>query len=154
MTPNDRIEQSNSAARRDAEPPAVVDRVDQDHHGLRSRVAALRLAASAAEPRPDDFADRVIELVALVGSHFQLEEESGMFIDITAQTPELGHRVQRLLDQHHELRRRFGDVVDRLMIGEDIAPALLEALDELMAHERAETQLIQDAYLTDLGRGD
>lgn len=155
MTVNDRTEPSNSVVRGPSEPPAVVDRVDHDHQGLRSRVAALRLiAASPTEPKPDDFADRVLELVATVGNHFRLEEESGMFVDITAQSPELGSRVQGLLEQHHELRHRFSSIVDRLVSGEEIAPALVEALDALIAHERAETELIQDAYLTDLGRGD
>jgi uncharacterized protein involved in exopolysaccharide biosynthesis len=155
MIGDERIEQSNRQPRTDADPPEVVGRVDDDHQTLRAKVDALRQALTAPDRvSPQAFAAQVESLAAQLESHFALEEDSGMFVDITSQVPELGHRVQRLLNQHVELRAAFADILERLRARQDVAAALTEALDDLVAHERSETQLIQDAYLTDLGRGD
>lgn len=79
-----------------------------------------------------------------------------MFVDITAQRPELGRRVQRLLEQHHELRTAFAEalVAAREETVRHVAPQVIAAIDELGEHERAETELLQEAYLTGLGTGD
>jgi hypothetical protein len=135
----------------------TFEHVLQQHRELDQLVTTLRVIAET--PRACDL-PAVPELLRRLESklvaHFELEERGGDYDHIVAQRPELEHKVTKLLAEHARILGAFGALVARSATTSvwDLAPQLIEAIDALQRHERAETRLMQDAFLVDLATGD
>lgn len=93
--------------------------------------------------------------------HFALEEMGGYLSEIVSKAPRLTRRTQQLEKQHSVLAHCTEELVACAAHGVSAPEAWLEVerrfdalRAELMAHEAAENDLIREALMGDIGRGD
>ncbi|ADB16348.1 hypothetical protein Psta_1673 [Pirellula staleyi DSM 6068] len=108
--------------------------------------------------------DRLELLRDQLALHFALEEAYGYFEDPVQVAPRLSQRAEALRSEHQELYANFCDLLDEaehkfydeheaeltIWIGD----RFLQFDRQLREHERAERELIFEAYDCDLGCGD
>jgi hemerythrin-like domain-containing protein len=90
---------------------------------------------------------------------FAMEEHDGYMIELRATHPHLLHKLNRLSDEHDHLRSSLRRIVPRLdLLPPDDLPALENLCRELSAfvaeldrHVHTEVQLLEEAYLQDIG---
>jgi hypothetical protein len=108
--------------------------------------------------------DRLGELRDQMALHFALEEAYGYFEDPVEVAPRLARQAAALRDEHQTLYADLCKLVDRAerMFYDDqpaelalwISPQFLRFETALRSHEARETELIYDAYDSDIGVGD
>ena len=88
--------------------------------------------------------------------HFQHEEEGDYLHDVLVRRPGLQGQVARLQSQHGTFLSE-GDALSRALLGEraprDWPARVVRLLEGLRRHEIAEVDLMQRAFLDDLGSG-
>lgn len=97
-------------------------------------------------------------LVDLCSTHFKVEEETGLHIELREQSPRLAGRLERLISDHDRILGTLQKLIADLP-AETIGPAeagpfkerVLSAVETLHEHERAENEIMMDAYWDDLG---
>jgi hypothetical protein len=136
-----------------------------EHQTLGHVIAALR-ATIGWNYQKADFS-RKLQSLRFVGKSFQrhlkhlmrLEEEGGYLSVVVASRPELKDTVDALGREHAEFRKGLVDILTRLR---HLAPTdhatfaattadLVALLDRLDEHGKKETDLLQEALLTDEG---
>jgi hypothetical protein len=86
--------------------------------------------------------------------HFEREEASDYFNDLAGAFPRLGRQIDQLRQDHAQMRANLSELAYGVERQSDLDGArvrlrdLLHMLDE---HERRESALFQDAFLTDEG---
>ncbi|MGD8316864.1 MAG: hemerythrin domain-containing protein [Myxococcales bacterium] len=97
-------------------------------------------------------------LVDLCSDHFRLEEETGLHIQLRDQSPRLASRLEQLLSDHSrildELQKVAADLPTDSVVANEVGPLkerALGALQDIREHERAENEVMMDAYWDDLG---
>jgi len=89
--------------------------------------------------------------------HFAFEEENGVLEQAAASAPRFARRIDGLRSQHVELRARIEALVPRREndgVGwARLHESFVAFRRTLLAHEQAENDLLQRAYLEDLGGG-
>ncbi len=97
-------------------------------------------------------------LIAVCSEHFELEEQNGMHVQLRDQSPRLAHRLKELLSDHarllEALQQLVADLPTRTVAPNEAGPLkdrVLGVLGELREHERAENEVMMDAYWDDLG---
>jgi hypothetical protein len=144
---------------------AIPQQVLVEHRTLAYITSALRATIGWKYQGAD--LSRKLESLRFVGQSFQrhlkhlmaLEEDDGYMAVVVAQCPELTDEVEALRKEHGDFRKSLGRILGRLRrvapddrttftkISDDLV-ALLEKLDN---HSRKETDLLQQALLTDEG---
>jgi hypothetical protein len=144
---------------------AIPQQVLIEHQTLAYVTSALRSTIGWKFQGSD--LSRKLESLRFVGQSFQrhlkrliaLEEEDGYMAVVLAARPELSEEVELLRKDHEHFRKSVSRILRRLgnvaptdhatftKVSDDLL-ALLEQLDE---HSRKETDLLQDALLTDEG---
>lgn len=112
------------------------------------------------ESRPASAVTLLDELHTHLVEHFALEEKGGYFRRVLRREPRLRGEAESLLDQHTLLLEALEAVRE---LASDVTASgewgsLREAFEtfmaDLLAHERGEDHLIQEAYGTDIGERD
>jgi len=100
-------------------------------------------------------------LAAHLEMHFELEEENEYFGNVVHRAPRLSEQVNQLLLQHKVLEIEVEGLVNRarkaLSENDDVselAARFHKFRKQLLDHEHAEIDLLQEAYTRDLGGGD
>jgi hypothetical protein len=148
-----------------------VQRTVREHEELRRRMEGLRTRAerasssapgSAPGPATAALVAALEEFRSLLVAHFAFEEESGLPEDLALKLPYVSEKTHSLRREH---ARILGELETLAGLGRTAAPAsahdvarfgagVLHLIDTVSRHEENETDLIQDAYLDDLGRAD
>lgn len=97
-------------------------------------------------------------LVELCVEHFRLEEQAGLHVQLREQSPRLAFRLENLLSDHlrilEALRKLVTDLpIESIASGEAdrVKERVLGVLEAVREHERAENEVMMDAYWEDLG---
>lgn len=143
-------------------PPSAVDAglLDSEHELLRREAAELLLLAEHGwtldRPMRDALVERLKRLCDRLREHFQHEEEGDYLHDVLVRRPGLQGQVARLQSQHGTFLSE-GDALSRALLGEraprDWPARVVRLLEGLRRHEIAEVDLMQRAFLDDLGSG-
>lgn len=134
--------------------PVTDDTQAQDHDQIRTLLADLE-----ARQAPDAIGAVVAELVRILPRHFGEEEAEGGFFDqLRDKRPELDHRLQGLAADHREMSRDLtylAEAIGEVNVAlEHMAQTKSRFVQRLRAHERQESRLMLDTYMTDLGTSD
>ena len=123
---------------------------------LGERLAALCGPSRAGDTR-NDIAGRLARLQSELAEHFAEEERVGFLPEAASLEPRLTHRARRILSQHDTLRVELSKVVSTLARGtadwHQVNENVSSFTSLLREHEQRENELINDAYLDDLGGG-
>ena len=100
-------------------------------------------------------------LAAHLEMHFELEEEDEYFGYVLRRAPRLSERVSQLLREHAGMKSEVDELVTmaRQAFAEngdtrELATRFRRFREHLLNHEKAEIDLLQEAYTCDLGSGD
>ena len=123
---------------------------------LDGRLATLRGPSRAGDVR-NDIAGRLARLQSELAEHFAEEERAGFLPEAAALEPRLAHRARRILSQHDMLRLELSKVASTLARGtadwHQVKENFAFFTVLLREHEQRENELINEAYLDDLGGG-
>ncbi len=150
---------------------AFLQEIKDVHHRLWETLAGLcelcddRMEEGAAPSHHclRQFCSLLCELRDQLALHFSLEEAYGYFDDPVDVAPHMCQRAEALRAQHQVLYLSACDLVDRVERAYDsrrttemsfLAECYQDFHKQLVAHEEAESELIQEAYADDLGVGD
>jgi hypothetical protein len=127
---------------------------------------SLAAILSSVGERPDDVGARIEmlrilrELESQLSAHFEYEEAGGYLAEALAVAPRLTRRAQRLRGEHSWFSERLVALARRAReAGESrgswaaLATGVRRFTCTLRHHELEENQLIQDAFMDDLGGG-
>lgn len=110
---------------------------------------------------PDSLPALLDELADELKTHFEHEEVGGYFLGVVDRAPRLIGHVESLKHQHGELRsaaRELAELAHRQKTNADDWPRLRtdceDFVDQLLTHEAAENDLLQEAYTQDIGEED
>ena len=146
---------------------AFLQEIKEDHHELRQ----LMHHTGAMFDRPDWMPAEIDQLATLLGKlrdqlamHFSLEEAFGYFEDAIESAPHLSRRAEDLRAQHATLYAilcRLAERCERLLHDkpvDDVLAALAADYRHFAAgfadHESQESELIVEAFNSDIGAGD
>lgn len=143
----------------------------EEHRDLRRQCAELGAFLEGERPEPggdeahawaEELGRRLVTLHDKLSSHFREEETAGLFQDLAESFPQSTFELKVLEGQHRVLLRELRSILpEALRFAEarpDAGPGLrrrtVALLDQLSAHEAAETALIQRLHLEDVGPAD
>ncbi len=139
----------------------IIDQIEQEHRDLELHFEMVRRVFEQNEQQPHVIQSHLAELLALLKTHFASEEDGGYFVSAVEMAPHLAAIADALEREHEQLLKRLEGLGARLSIDTsepiDIVSLRVEFvsfLDACAAHEHRENDLIQEAYLTDIGTGD
>ncbi|NLX56787.1 MAG: hemerythrin domain-containing protein [Planctomycetaceae bacterium] len=133
----------------------------EEHTKLRRLLSDLKdkLAQQSAAFR--EVVDTIQQLGDQIDVHFHAEEASDCFPELVNTAPRVSNRVATLLAEHDELRAEMHQIVQgtRSRSGtaedwEQLASQVEVFTGKLMAHERAENELVQEVFTDDIGSKD
>lgn len=91
-------------------------------------------------------------------NHFRLEEENGYLDSVREREPCLEHTVAKLAREHRKLLQELDDILAQLEQPQPVLESLHRHVrmwvHNVRGHEIRENDLIQDAFVYDLGAGD
>jgi hypothetical protein len=93
-----------------------------------------------------------------VTEHFAWEEKSGWTGAVLKQAPRLEHAVRHLVQQHRELAQSLDTLIDEAAaiphVDETFREKVLRWIERVREHEAQENELLEEAFVADLGAGD
>ena len=139
----------------------VGAKILSEHEDLRALLQTLeRQVQQPAGPDAwlENLRETLSRLVDLCSEHFRLEEQAGLHVQLREQSPRLAFRLEKLLSDHARILEALRKLVTDLPI-ESIASGgvdplkerVLGVLEAVHEHERAENEIMMDAYWQDLG---
>lgn len=142
-----------------------LERTLAEHFALRQQIRALeQLLKEHDDPGGENLAKTLTLLEAfdpVLREHFADEERGGYFSEVLRAAPRLSRRAERLAENHIELRERLEKLLDLTQKAADapdrwqkVTTGLAEFVKTLRAHEDEENDLVREAFMDDLGRGD
>ena len=152
-------------------PSEYAQHLRAHHSGLRQSVTALLDATSnattllrRAERAEEELAACLVMLLDLgreFPEHFALEEKDGYLAAALAAAPRYHRKAETLRKEHAKLCETIYALIDRARRAERSPEAWDELQGEvgqlaarLFAHEEAENDIVESAFLDDLGAGD
>ena len=135
--------------------------IARQHVQIEALIDALTSRFDAEKRATRNLVSLLNSLAAHLEIHFELEEEDEYFGYILNRAPHLSEQVDRLLHQHEILRSKVDQLVEMARQALDQKGSVAElaarfaefrALRE--QHERAEIDLLQEAFTCDIGAGD
>lgn len=145
-----------------------LEQVMQEHRDLSELVGELQRFLD--QSRPDigetgfhtwaaNLSERLVRLHDKLFRHFRYEEEGGMQEELLQRHPRAERQIGEVMGEHPEMLAEIRALMsDALSYSEGKVPSqpalrqrLLRILDQLHAHERAETELIQRLEYRDIG---
>ena len=143
-----------------------LEKIRAEHFALGQRMRQLEESFQQRQPEASGAAGArpVLELLEefdrVLREHFTSEERGGYFSEILAVAPRLSLRVARLKERHVEYRERSKLLLDLATKAAsesdwmEVQARLAAFLRALREHEREENELVREAFMYDLGRGD
>jgi len=135
--------------------------IARQHIQIEALVDALSSRFDSEQVASRNLVSLINSLAAHLEMHFELEEENEYFGIVLKRSPHLSGRVGQLLRQHETLQAEVDELVSKarqaLADGDDVtelATRFRKFRKLLLDHERAEIDLLQEAYTCDLGSGD
>jgi hemerythrin HHE cation binding domain-containing protein len=144
---------------------AIPQQVLVEHQTLAFVISALR--STIGWKFPGSNLTRKLESLRFVGQSFErhlkrlmaLEEADGYMEVVVSTRPELKEVVDTLQREHAQFRRRLSRILSALrkldptdhVTFDNVSHDLLALLDQLDEHGKKETDLLQEALLTDEG---
>jgi len=135
--------------------------IARQHIQIEALVDALTSRFDAGKAATRNLVSLLNSLAAHLETHFELEEENDYFGYILTREPRLAERVDNLRKEHEVLRAGVDELVDlaRYAFAKNSETTELVARfekfrEQLLKHEKAEVDLIQEAYTCDIGSGD
>jgi len=135
--------------------------IARQHIQIGALVDALSSRFDAEKMVTRNLVSLINSLAAHLEMHFELEEENEYFDLVLRRAPRLSNHVDQLLRQHTTLKTEVDALLTmaRHALAEggdvtEIAPRFGMFRKQLLDHERAEIDLLQEAYTRDLGGGD
>ena len=138
----------------------LFEQIQQDHAELRKLLGEVHQALSRREASVDAVASLIESLTVHLEAHFQEEEATGVFDQVTAREPRLCDRASALCAEHDQLRKTAAALnqaaksADGADWWDRLETAFHEFSKDLMRHEHEENELVQEAYEQDIGAGD
>jgi AraC-like DNA-binding protein len=113
---------------------------------------------SSGGPRLSELRSKLAAIQTHITTHFDYEEQSGWANSVLMQQPRLEHAVESLLQEHRELVAGLETLLEEA-VGHDVLPAgfggkVLRWIQRVRAHEARENDLLERAFIEDLGTGD
>lgn len=144
--------------REDSSP--VLNKIEAEHKDMREHLRELhRILDTRADPIRAITA--IGAFVACLREHFRHEDEGGFFAEITEVAPRLSSRAEAVSHEHAGLLTimeafdaKVRDTQDSSAWWNETSQEFHRLIKELMHHERREQELLQEAYLDDIGTGD
>ena len=142
------------------DPSPILNKIKAEHKDMRELLRELhRILDERLDPTRAITA--IGEFVAYLREHFKHEDEDGFFAEITEVAPRLSSRAEATSHEHVDLLTvmQAFDAKVRNTQGsaswwDEIGQEFHRLAKELMHHERREQELLQEAYLDDIGAGD
>ena len=151
----------------------ILRQLEGQHRDLVRRRRSVELELSTLASFAEEEAGHEVEatlmramslLTALhreLKEHFVLEESAGLLAAAADAAPRLSRRVSLVGREHAELDAGLARILDDLLSSQKSPErwaALLESFgrlsEALLAHERAEEEMVREAFMDDLGGGD
>lgn len=139
----------------------VFEEIDVEHRELEEKYEVIHAAIAAGPSALTSVCNRLTDLAVELERHFENEEEAGYFTEIIDLAPHLSHRAERLEAEHEQLLRQLRQLQCHVAATQDadqryelicrILPGFIAACRK---HEHCETELVQEAWLTDIGACD
>jgi RNA polymerase-binding transcription factor DksA len=124
----------------------VIDRCDRDEASSESLASTHALLSDLGRQLPE---------------RFRQEEQGGYLAEALSAAPRFSRRATELMQQHAEFSRRIADVVKTAESAGSSSPDWRRVQDEfrqlsldLLAHEQSESDIIESAFLDDVGGAD
>lgn len=134
-----------------------VERIMQEHDGLREKVRRINTVLAQPEPSADEIQNLLREFVTALVVHFSNEEDEGFFEEIKSHAPHLADRAGKLCVEHRHLLRdanelcRFADAGSPSMLWwRELCSRCHEFSKRLTQHEHEESKLLQDSHQADI----
>jgi hemerythrin-like domain-containing protein len=154
-----------TAAETTAQQGPALSEVRQRRTRLRDAVRALEdeLASPAqAERWPGDVTAALEEFLAALEQHIEgTEDGEGLFADVLEQSPRLASRIERLRQEHDEMRILAEDLLGHVRDGvrdesdvQRIRDGGLVLLRMAVRHRQRGSDLLYEAYEVDIAAGD
>lgn len=139
----------------------IFEVVKAEHEELAELLDAIRGALSSAERERNQIEGLVERLSTAVALHFEHEESGGYLQEALDRAPRFTGQADSLRLQHDGLREEIEKLRMLLHSGVESA-AWWTRIDsdfqrfasQLLQHEHAENQLLQQAFTDDIGTGD
>lgn len=135
--------------------------IAREHQELRELLRRVDEAVSAGESAGPKLQTVLGELSDELRVHFTQEETDGYFTDIVGRAPHLTDKVKELGRQHldflvtvRELIDLAGDSASTTEGRDRFEKSYRQFIEQFLAHEAAENDLVQEAYTTDIGSKD
>lgn len=142
---------------------AYVERVRSEHRELQGLVHQVRRALAVAaragwrDLTVSPLVETLKQLQGYMEHHFAQEEAGGYLDEALIQAPRFSHEAERLMRQHPQLLQQVRELLVEIP-GCQQRPALWcgfeahahAALQQVLAHEAAENQILERAYNTTL----
>ena len=133
--------------------------VFDDHKALKALLTRIDETLGQQETSVAEATKLLNQLGDHLMSHFALEESGGYFTEAVLHAPHLAARSKALMEQHDRLLRAARALIaptdERTESWwEETRRRFVEFQQELLAHERNEDSLLQEAYVDDLGNTD
>ena len=145
-----------------SEMPIDLGQLAEEHGQLRHLLDELQDTFFERKASPEVVAAMLDEAIGNLQTHFQHEErDEGCFQGIVEAAPRLSNRVNALKSQHAkfiecllQIRQCVGSPVRSNQWWDESATAFHQFLPGFLEHERAENELIQEAFSRDIGTDD
>jgi hypothetical protein len=139
--------------------PQVLEKIKVEHDALRNKLGRIHACLVGPQIAAEDIVKLLREFRGALAVHFSNEEESeGFFASVTAHAPRLAHQAGRLCVEHEALLRKADELCRFASAGSpsmtwwrELSTRCQEFSRQLMHHESEENNLLQRAYLEDLG---
>jgi len=141
--------------------PSSRNETIKEHRELCEMVEHLRKLLAEGRTSQAMIVERLQDLSAMLLEHFRHEETGGYFAESLRVAPHIADRVESLLSQHPQMMDLLASLIDN-SIGQEPIRQRWQKVDTgyahfvslFLSHEAAETALLQDVHLNDLGYGD
>lgn len=139
----------------------IFQQIDDEHHQMRELVGNLhRMLDQRSDPAAAMQA--MDAYVQYLHDHFQHEDDGGFFDGITNIAPRLSERANAVSHEHEQLLSSATVFRDTLRSTQSPSATWWDEFEQgfhrlakaLMQHERREQELLQEAFLDDIGTGD
>ena len=140
---------------------ALFDQIQRDHQELRNLLGEVHHVLARKLESVARVAEMVGSLANHIEAHFEEEEATGVFDEVSEREPRLSSRAKELRAEHDRLRQTVQALSQAAKSGdgaadwwEQLETAFHDFSKDLMRHEHQENELVQVAYEQDLGAGD
>jgi hypothetical protein len=131
---------------------------------VRAHKALMKDLTTLHEAAKPGSGEGVVALIARLGAtrvhlteHFRFEEQNGYMDGVGKREPRLQHVIEQLAAEHRELSRQLDEIITSSKAATDdgvLGKKIHHWINQVRQHEARETDLVQDAFYTEIGAED